>query len=81
METPPAIIPQMPALTPQQAAGVQVIIARTCQMIAESQGWGRNCLSCAHFTEASEHCAQWNRRPPARFIVLGCERWKGGEPF
>lgn len=65
---------QIPSLTPEQSAGLEKIIAQTCRLIVGAQGWGRNCLSCRHFTEATEHCAQWNRRPPARFIATGCER-------
>lgn len=32
----------------------------------------QSCLVCEHFGE-NEVCSRYNMRPPARFIVFGCE--------
>lgn len=36
----------------------------------------RNCLSCTNFIEKTEHCNQWNAKPPARVIAFGCDKYK-----
>jgi hypothetical protein len=42
----------------------------------------QSCINCEHFTE-DEKCKLFNTRPPAKIIVLGCEKWqdKDGIPF
>lgn len=67
---------EIPKLTPQQSKGVELIINRTVQLLADSQGWGKTCLGCSNFDEPSEICKKWNARPPARTIVEGCEAFE-----
>jgi len=35
----------------------------------------QSCITCAHFTEATEQCAIYNCRPPARVITFGCDKY------
>lgn len=35
-------------------------------------GVWKSCLSCDHFTEATETCRLYNARPPARVIAFAC---------
>ena len=34
-----------------------------------------SCLTCKHFTEATELCGLCGQRPPARTIVHACPHW------
>lgn len=36
----------------------------------------QNCISCCHFTEATELCKHWNAKPPARVIAYGCSNYQ-----
>lgn len=33
----------------------------------------RSCVTCTHFNEATEICALFELRPPARIIAAGCD--------
>jgi hypothetical protein len=35
----------------------------------------QSCINCEHFTK-DERCKLFNARPPAKIIVLGCEKWQ-----
>jgi len=74
--------PQVPTLTPEQQQGIELILTRTVELLAKSQGWGHTCLACLHFNEAMEVCTYYRDpiRPPARVIVEGCPAWDG-TPF
>lgn len=42
----------------------------------------RSCLTCSHFTEASEGCdLAGGQRPPARVIVNACPAYTEEPPF
>jgi len=42
----------------------------------------RSCLSCSHFTEATEGCSRANGgRPPARIIATSCKEYTESPPF
>ena len=34
-----------------------------------------SCLTCKHFTEATELCGLCAQRPPARVLVHACDQW------
>ncbi len=34
-----------------------------------------SCLTCKHFTEATELCGLCGQRPPARVLVHACDQW------
>ena len=73
-----------PKLTPEQAAGLEMLMHRTIQLICAKGGFTETCLTCAHFTEETELCARWNARPPARTIVKACPEYRDfplAQPF
>lgn len=41
----------------------------------------QNCPNCEHWNKDKEECKQWNVRPPASIIVVGCENWFVNIPF
>lgn len=47
------------------------------------EGIHKSCLSCRHFTEATENCGLFNGRPPARVLVLSCAKHEDNDdiPF
>lgn len=42
---------------------------------------GRSCIKCTQFEESTEICRLAGSRPPARIIVLGCEKYSEEPPF
>jgi hypothetical protein len=50
------------------------------------KGYGRNCVNCDHFKEeaidgAKDYCGMWNSEPPAKVIVVGCDKHTDLLPF
>lgn len=41
----------------------------------------RTCMSCLQFVERSETCNLVGKRPPARVIATGCEKYEEDIPF
>lgn len=41
----------------------------------------KTCIRCEHFDEKPELCRLAEKRPPARIIALGCEKFEEPIPF
>lgn len=41
----------------------------------------RTCVNCSHFDETNEMCRLVRKRPPARVIAFGCEKFEDSIPF
>lgn len=41
----------------------------------------RTCVNCCHFDETKELCRMANKRPPARVIAFGCEKYEDEIPY
>ena len=52
------------------------------QLRAIRSGVIRTCINCENFDlQGGELCKLWQSRPPARVIVLGCDKWLEEIPF
>lgn len=56
-------------------------LAHQLEEIIEGARLYRSCLTCDHFTEATEICGLAQGRPPARIIAMGCEKYLQVPPF
>ncbi len=52
-------------------------------LMVQTDGACRSCISCNHFDEKSEICKIAQQRPPARVIALGCPSYEDNDeiPF
>lgn len=41
----------------------------------------QTCITCENFDHDTEICRLANQRPPAKIIVLGCDKWADDIPF
>ena len=51
-----------------------------------AKGYGRNCVNCDHFVEVDsdgnkDFCRLWLSHPPAKVIVIGCDKHTDLIPF
>lgn len=46
-----------------------------------AKGYGRNCVNCDHWQDDKQLCGQFNALPPAKIIVVGCEKHTDLIPF
>ena len=46
------------------------------QIIKQFKHWvvDQSCLQCLHWKEKEEMCGLFKQRPPAKIIVVGCEK-------
>jgi hypothetical protein len=45
------------------------------------KGYGRNCVNCDHWQNDKQLCGMWNSLPPAKVIVVGCDKHTDLIPF
>lgn len=46
-----------------------------------AKGYGRNCVNCDHWQDDKQLCGQYNILPPAKVIVVGCDKHTDLIPF
>lgn len=60
----------------------RAFLYRSIEAMIDAARIYRSCLTCSHFTEATEGCAKaGGGRPPARIIAAGCDQWDEKTPF
>ena len=51
------------------------------RMLAAHAIAANNCMICDNFDQVKEVCKFYNARPPAKIIVVGCEKFCADIPF
>lgn len=68
--------------TPEREANIAIALQRCGAEVARGVVEAlQTCLTCVHFTEATEVCALAKQRPPARVIAHGCDCHLDNIPF
>lgn len=44
-------------------------------LLSDKDTFTQSCITCVHFAEATEQCAKYQARPPARTIAFGCDAY------
>jgi len=48
----------------------------TSDLMVQTDGACRSCISCHNFDEKTELCKLYQQRPPARVIAMACESYE-----
>lgn len=59
----------------------RALAARLLLRILDNSGDVRFCTNCEHFATDRQLCTLYNKQPPPRIVVGGCDAWQFDIPF
>jgi len=71
----------MKSLTPEETESLEAVFQASLKIAIDKLGLNKSCLACVNFSEETEICKLYGKRPPAAIIVSGCESFESIKPF
>lgn len=56
-------------------------VGKALAIVMDDVGMFRTCVNCDHWQDDKQLCSMWNSLPPAKVIVVGCDKHTDLIPF